>query len=628
MQGLRLWAGSCAGDGSDDQGMSYGPQGKHTPTLEENTPDEGDPTVGMEGDCLEYETMDADFGSSDNESNSESNSKCDSDLHSLQSEFDQPFPTALYHSETNQDIPQQHGLPPRGTNANDQGLEEGVSSDGHKPRGFQWYREHQAEPLFQGCRLTVLQVAFAFLSLKLRFHITEVALDALCALLAQTLLPEANYMPHNMYMVRRLCNVESPEAITYHCCEDDHYIWPYLPVKEYAAHRNDTCPIAECGKPRFKVRKSPTGPRFTPLKIVYYFGLKRCINYLHSLPWWNQAREEVDRNVNTASCTSFFGSRLSKEMNIACQGRLADLRIGLYEIGTDWFSFFADKRQSITTGLMAIRAIDLPDDKKQKREGHVPLMVMTGGEQPKSMDAYVDMVVKDFEHWWFAHGLQVQKACISKAQGVIVIQQKPVLHLPLLVSWVGDNPARQKVAQFRGHAAMRACPYCWMTGISKHNKMVFLGYSKDIIIDPSFIPPTRPLTLPLGMRVGDEWAQKTCQEMVLSGNKVCDSIWEPNVGGCNGISAVIRLPYVNYRDVWTLGIAHILLLGLVPDFMRQIFVKKRQGQLPSFAVEYDQRQVIKQRCAALCMPTGCQATLSIVDNRGIFNMSDWWLHTK
>ena len=494
-------------------------------------------------------------------------------------------------------------------------------------RGMKWYDERKNTPLFPGCKLTVLQVAYSLLSLKLRFHVTDVAMDQLCALLAYALCPNGNCMPHNMYAIRKLCQVESSSGITYHCCEDDHYVWDFLPRCEWSKHYRDICPIPNCGKRRFHEQKGPNGSSFTPAKVIYYFGLKRCIEYLHSLPWWNEAREKVDRDVNTTQCNTIFGSRKSKELYRHFGETLLDIRVGLYELGVDWFSFFADKRQRITTGVIGMKGLDLPDTDKEKRAGHVTLMVMPGPNQPKSVQAYMALIVKDFQHLMATGGAIVQKAMLNiGAMGVDVVCSKAVRHLPILASVVGDNPARQKVAEFRGHGAIRACPYCWMSG--KHNgaKTVYLGYSTDEMINPSDVP-TRHLQAPLRVRVGDRRAQKSCDEMVRAGTMVRDGHWDPNLAGCNGLSSVAELSYVNYKDVWRLGFVHIILLGLIQNFIDRILPRKVQD-LPAYAVQQADRGIVKQCCAQFSMPIGQQKPLCIVTQRGNFDMSMWWLHTK
>ena len=79
--------------------------------------------------------------------------------------------------------------------------------------------------------------------------------------------------------------------------------------------------------------------------------------------------------------------------------------------------------------------------------------------------------------------------------------------------------------------------------------------------------------------VGSDDGEKFCQEMVTVGRKVQDGEWDKDLGGCNGLSAIIKLPYTNYKDVWLLGVAHIVLLGLMPDFMKAIFQSPQAGDI-------------------------------------------------
>ena len=504
------------------------------------------------------------------------------------------------------------------------------SESEHEPskRTAAYYQQHCHDLLYTGCNLTVLQVSFALLSLKLRFHLSDIAMSAFCRLLAFVILPNDNKMPHNLYHLRKVLTVESSTAITYHCCEDDHFIWPYVPKKDWGKHAQDTCPIQGCGKPRFR-KQAPAGAtrhKLSPVKIMQYFGLERCIKHLHSLPEWNKARGQMCRDVNQTICTSFFGTKASKLLNERLGHSLHQPHIGIYEIGTDWFSFFSDKRKRCTTGVFFLRAIDLPDASKQKRMFHVPLMILPGPREPRCVDAYMDIVVRDFENWQpGTPGLQVKKLEVCEEHGTTTIRQETVRHWPTLASWIADNPARQKVAAMRGQAAIRACGYCWMHGVHLVGRTVFLGYKDRMVIPPANIP-TRLLHAPLHVHTGDDDAEKTCAEMLTSGQKVQDHEWDSHLGGCNGLSPVCRLAYIDYKNVWALGIAHILLLGLIPDFFKAIFMKGRD--VPDYVVSQEQRDVIRRREALIHMPTGMPRALSIVDERGNFEMSHYWIHAK
>ena len=87
------------------------------------------------------------------------------------------------------------------------------------------------------------------------------------------------------------------------------------------------------------------------------------------------------------------------------------------------------------------------------------------------------------------------------------------------------------------------------------------------------------------------------------------------------MSPVCRLVYINYKNVWALGIAHILLLGLIPDFLKAIFMKGRD--VPNYVVSQEQRDIIRKREALIHMPTRMPRALSIVDERGHFEMSHY-----
>lgn len=507
-----------------------------------------------------------------------------------------------------------------------------------KPRTAMWYEMHKNDSLFPGCKISVMQVAFVILSLKSTAHITDKAVTALCRLLAFVILPEGNFMPHNLYMIRKICGVAPVSALTHHCCPKDHYIWPHLPKEDWLGHRNDVCPIQGCSEKRFKKPSGYDSQKVicTPSKVIYYFGLQRCISHLLSLPEWNRARASVCRDVNTTRCESIFGTELSRNMERALNVCLEDDSFGMYEVGTDWCGFFEGKSKTKTTGAFFVRAIDLTDMAKQKRSFHVPLMVVPGPREPDTVAPHVQMVVKDFmKHQPGTQGIQAKKMELHGERGVSSVRQKETTHWPVLASWVADNPARQKVAEMRGHAALRACGYCWMLGEHPGNKTVFPGYSRPVNIRPDTVPPSVWARLraasgsSIRVHVGDERVEKTTGEMLEAGRQVSAGNWEPNYGGCNGLSPVADLLYVDYKNVWVIGVAHIILLGLLPDFMNAIFPKiARGGQIPAHGVSYENRKIVRDRHAAIHMPSGRSKPLCIVDKRGSFTMSDWWIHVK
>lgn len=513
------------------------------------------------------------------------------------------------------------------------------SDEGGTNKNAAYYFKHREDSLYAGCQLTVLQVAFTLLSFKLQLHLSNVAMEKLCWLLAKVLLPADNHMPHSLYHLHKLCGVESSIEAQRHCCWKDHYVWPYLSKNKWKGHKDDKCP--KCGENRFVNRRGDRSSYggLKPAKVLYYFGLEQCIKHLHSLPMWNAARAQVDRNVNTDECKTLFGSKYSQLLNTRLGNKLCDARMGLYEIATDWFSFFTDQRQKYTTGLFLLRAIDLLDKFRQKRMFHVPLLIVPGPRQPKTVKAYVGLIVEDFMNC-LCQGINVERVTFSQQErGSVNIERTSTQHWPILASWVGDNPARQKVGEFRGHGAKRACAYCWMEGQyiqgNEHakGKMVYLGYSQKILVAPETIP-TRDLHRPLRLNVGDQIGLKSTVEMVKAGEMATPSddlekeVWDANRAGCNGLSAVARLPYTDYKDIWALGVAHILLLGVVADFMKLIFSKAKRGRQYDYVISHDSRRIIRHRLTNIKLPAGRPKPLCIVEQRGNFDMSQWWMHVK
>ena len=280
---------------------------------------------------------------------------------------------------------------------------------------------------------------------------------------------------------------------------------------------------------------------------------------------------------------------------------------------------------------------------RQMRIFHLPLMVIPGPREPDTIIPHVEMVVKDFMNSQpGTAGIQTKRMDMHGHQGVARVEQKYTTHWPVLASWVADNPARQKVARMRGHAALRACGYCWIDGVHPQNKTVFLGYSSAVEIRQETVPLSAWSRMLQGqprmcgasvssvlVHVGDEVGQKTTAEMLEAGREVAAGNWDSTYGGCNGLSPVAELSYIDYKNIWVIGVAHIILLGLVPDFMNAVFPKISRGSnIASHVVSQKNRILIKKRHAAIHMPSGRPKPMCIVEKRSNFDMSHWWTHIK
>ena len=176
-------------------------------------------------------------------------------------------------------------------------------------------------------------------------------------------------------------------------------------------------------------------------------------------------------------------------------------------------------------------------------------------------------------------------------------------HKPFLVGMHCDSPARQKVACWLGVAAYLACGWCLfraqrLAGASGKEHSYPKGYSKSVP-QPHLqaVAPTAAAAAPapaaaavaagaagaqrrtLKLRVGAEQLQLTDQQqmrraLLVQGKKGGQKKKAASQQGCNGLSAIPEIEYVSYSNIWVAPVIHMLLYGVVAEFLRHVLCVK------------------------------------------------------
>jgi len=194
----------------------------------------------------------------------------------------------------------------------------------------------------------------------------------------------------------------------------------------------------------------------------YYFGVEKAIANLFTLPEFVAARGKGRKPDDPSS---IYGSPAFKTLNERTVGLAAHDNTSLYGLGCDWVKIFNFKDYSI--GIVGLRCEDMEAAYMGKQEFHMPVMIISGPDLPRSVDGYFEVIGLELEKLW-KEGMVVTPAGDGRS----------FTHHVLLGSITADFPARAKIGNFAGSAsAYLACHNCTFCGTRQNNRMLFLGYT-------------------------------------------------------------------------------------------------------------------------------------------------------
>ncbi|DBB00762.1 TPA: hypothetical protein ACH3X1_000694 [Trebouxia sp. C0004] len=358
--------------------------------------------------------------------------------------------------------------------------------------------------------------------------------------LGEVLLPADNILPTSLYLAERLIQSRPPDSCAYHACPKDDYTWDHLPRRDWAAHKEDSCP--ECGSHRFITETIAGIPCLFPAKEFWYFGVAHVIRSFSADPDWAERRKQP----KDTSPGSLYGGKMSQAINTATSGRLVHPDSSGYGVGFDFTQIFNFKTHS--SGVMFMRNLDQPEHIKGKLENSKPVLLLPDPKEPKTFKAYFQRVCVDLRKYGpQGPGLEVTEAILDKDG---TVQKLTFMHTAFLLSVSADSPARQKMAMWPPVAAYLACGWCLFEGFKREDDgTTHFGGDAEA---------AEQIFLELGLcKVGDAKLQLSDNMQHQRAKLVEDAKASAQKSGCMGYSEFPRiLSYVSYSDVWELPIYH------------------------------------------------------------------------
>ena len=139
--------------------------------------------------------------------------------------------------------------------------------DNLRPGTAAWFIAHRLDPVHSHTRMSVLQMAYLYLSWKETYVVTDECFMA-AVRIAESAMPRGNKFPKSLHLMQKIVGVQSLQLFEHHICpEGDHYRWEPLPRSEWKAHEHDCCPrCLESGKTTTRFTKDAS-KRLVPRKV-------------------------------------------------------------------------------------------------------------------------------------------------------------------------------------------------------------------------------------------------------------------------------------------------------------------------------------------------------------------------
>lgn len=343
-------------------------------------------------------------------------------------------------------------------------------------------------------------------------------------------------------------------------------------------------------------------------QVCYYFGLEHQINQMFSFSdfrtyfqkpkifdkkgsWWNSCHARWI-NGQTGGVANENNAEPMTPDNL---GDAFKDQNGIYSLHFDWIQIKkqskSGKNKMHSVGAVMLRNDSVEEDRINTERWAMPLMIIPGPREPPSMNIHWRIIGDEFSRLE-RDGMRVKYA----ENG----EQKEFHHKPFLARFFCDAKAREKLLKCRGAAAQRPCPYCCIE--SSGNSKIF-GYCKPVEFDDfvlehliSYSDPgeVKPKELKKSVHIGvtdpkeykyDVKQMKERSDLVERANKSglsklrklqvhrvtglndkCHIIWRPDLKALHPIHAV-QLP-----------LYHLLLLGLVSNFLEYMFGSRADGE--------------------------------------------------
>lgn len=285
----------------------------------------------------------------------------------------------------------------------------------------------------------------------------------------------------------------------------------------------------------------------------------------------------------------------------------------VYSIHFDWIQIKKQskkgKDKAHSVGAIMLRNDSVEEDRINTERWAMPLMIIPGPRESHSMNMHWKIIGDEFARLE-ENGMRVR----YHEDG----EEKEFLHRPFLSRFFCDAKAREKLLKCRGAAATRPCPYCCIEGSG--SSKVF-GYCKHLEMDQydlelllSFEDPglVRPMKEKKKVQIGvtDPREYKYDLEQLRYRTEIVERANNSGlsklrkkqvhqVTGLNGKSYIMWRPDLKALHPMhsvQLPLYHLLMLGLVGDFLDYMFGGKAAGNRHP-EMQVDQGGVIQLRSA-------------------------------
>lgn len=482
----------------------------------------------------------------------------------------------------------------------------------HPPRNATFYQKHSTFPVYEDCSTTLAQMAMKFMvdlvAVKRR------TADSLCSSIKEAL-PSPNIFPPSIHLLKKVAGVECAFRYAHHVCPNDCMVWPWLPPRSWHDHRQDACTV--CGQKRFvfdgasralvqemsdmdKAGSTGSALRLRPAKVFFYFGVATGIKSLFSDSEF-RANRGKDRAATSVDPNAVFGCSEGRRLTERTRGSFSHPDNSPYDLGFDFGQFFSFKNHSF--GVVLLRCADLPPDMISKEKFSRVVFVIPGPNEPKSIDAYLGMVIQEFRRY----GPATRSHRDGKPQQLPGLQidvndrDGQFRHVIFLARVYADTPARQKLTKGAGHSSYFPCWWCKFKGRRVAAGALKRGIVEDVngsmrqaswgMVDDEdaedvdaegrtagvikyfgYLKAQRQELLDgRAVHAWDDELLRSHQDQVQRGHIVDREPSRHKLECCHGSCLFSKLEYVDLNHLFIVPVCHSLLYGVAKDFLKAFF---------------------------------------------------------
>jgi hypothetical protein len=452
-------------------------------------------------------------------------------------------------------------------------------------------------------------------------------------------------IPNSWHILRRAMKVKDLSAVEIQICPSCWgHAWKPCKKEDWPRHSQE-CDCAECTCPqcgegkRFVCQQST----WKASACCYYMGLQHQISTKFQM---KDFRDSLKKGKRYDTPGSWYNSKHSRWINGQTGGAANennDLSISdfpgeafkqgnsIYSIHFDWVQIKTSKRRSHSVGMMILRNDSVAEEEINNDRWAMPIMVIPGPKEPGSLQIHWKILGDEFSRY------ERDGMVINFVEEGNVVQ---VIHRPFLARFICDAAARPKILFHNGAMASSPCPWCDFH--SSGNGKVY-GYCSPIeYTDYDFeemleyagtgeYSSDRKKSVQIGVTHPSGY-KRTKSDI----EKIYSIVERANTKYCKKIISKLRLSQIRretgFKDrseillrpdlkavhpihAVQVPIYHCLLLGLVSDFLKHIFLELNVENSSWDILKPDQEGVKKLATAPDWIIRSCDQTDRCIDTR-------------